>query len=72
MTLGGKPKTVKPPALPPPVATPVEISAEAAKVGQAEKKLLRGRRGRLSTMYTTPGFMAPAQIGRAGLKQKLG
>lgn len=71
MPLGGKSKSVKPPALPPPVPTPIEISEEAAKVGQAEKKLLRGRRGRRATMLT-PGLMAPAQIGYAGLKQTLG
>lgn len=67
----GKPKTVKPPALQPPVAKPTEISAQAMKAGEAERRLLRGRRGRASTVLT-PGFLMPAQVQRAGLKQKLG
>jgi len=67
----GKPKVTKPPALPPPAATPTEISPKAMKAGEAERRLLRGRRGRPSTILT-PGFLMPAQVSRAGLKQKLG
>ena len=65
----GKPKTVKPPALPPPVATATEIGAQAAKV--SERRLLRGRRGRAGTILT-PGFLMPARTQQAGLKTTLG
>ncbi|GAH73930.1 unnamed protein product [marine sediment metagenome] len=61
----------KPPPLPPPVATPTEISAQAMKVGETERRRLRGRRGRASTVLT-PGFLAPARTTWPGLKQTLG
>jgi len=67
----GEPKKVAPPALPPPAVKPTEISAEAAKAGEAEKRRLRRRRGRASTIMT-PGFMRSATIERAGLKTTLG
>ena len=65
----GKPKTVTPPALPPAVTTPTEISAQAA--GQAEKGLLRTRRGRESTILT-PSFLKPVRTARQELRTTLG
>lgn len=67
----GKPKTVKPPTLPSLAATPTEISAQAARAGETERKLLRGRRGRESTILA-PGLLMPARVERAGLKTTLG
>ena len=65
---GDVPK-VKPPALPPAVTTPTEISAQAA--GQAEKGLLRTRRGRESTILT-PSFLKPVKTIRPELRTTLG
>ena len=60
-----------------PRATPVVrtqvISEQAQAAGQAERRrLLRGRRGRLRTRYTAPGFMTPIEIKRRYLKARLG
>lgn len=67
----GKPKTVKPPELPPPVPTPTEIAPQAMKAGEAERRRLRGRRGRAGTIFTRGG-LAPATTAQAGLKTTLG
>ena len=67
-----KPKKIAPPEIPPPLPTITEITPEAMAAGEAERKRLRGRRGRGSTIMTTPGFMAPAQVERKGLKTKFG
>lgn len=61
----------KPPAKPPALPTRVEIGAEAMKVGESERRRLRGRKGRASTILTQ-GRLAPAQTAQAGLKQTLG
>ncbi|NVM24206.1 MAG: hypothetical protein HWN68_20810 [Desulfobacterales bacterium] len=68
----GKPKKVAPPELPEPTPTITEITPEAMKAGEAERRRLRGRRGRAATRMTIPGFMAPARIERRGLKTTLG
>ena len=69
----GKPKSVKPPALPPPVATPTKILLEAARAGEAEGRRLRRRTGRRSTRLTRPELTAvPAKVARAGLRTTLG
>lgn len=67
-----RPKAAKPPELPPPAATPTEISAQAMKAGEEEGRRLRRRRGRIATQLTIPGFMVPARIERRGLKTYLG
>jgi hypothetical protein len=66
------PKSVTPPALAAPAATPTEITSEAAAAGEAEGKKLRKRTGRRATQLTVPGFMTPARVERAGLKTTLG
>ncbi len=69
----GKPKSVTPPALPPPTATPTEIIGQAQKAGEAEGRRLRKRTGRRATRLSSPGLAAvPAPIAQAGLKTKLG
>lgn len=68
----GTPKKVTPPELPEPTHTITEITPEAMKAGEVERKRLRGRRGRAATRLTTPGFMVPAQVERRGLKTKFG
>lgn len=74
---GGKPKAVKPPALPPPIPLPPpivttqEIGAQAMKAGEEERKRIRGRRGRASTILTKPG-LRPATVQQAALKTTLG
>jgi len=67
------PKAAKPPELPPPVATPREISAQAAKVGGAAPQVVgvspataerrgikprKGKFGRRSTRITRPTGLA--------------
>lgn len=66
----GKPKTVRPPELPPPVPTPTEIAPAAMRAGEAERRRLRGRRGRVGTVLAGRG-LAPAQTAQAGLKTTL-
>lgn len=73
----GGPKATLPPALqrpvklPPPITTTSEISEQAMKAGEEERKRLRGRRGRGSTILTR-GFLTPARVQQAGLKTTLG
>lgn len=62
----GSSKKVRPPALPDPV--PSIVMLEARRPGQAERKRSRGQKMR----FTTPGFMAPATVGRRELKTKFG
>lgn len=66
------PKTKKPPALPPAIKPPEEISEAAMRAGSEEGRSLRQRVGRQSTYITTPGLMVPANIDRKRLKTKLG
>jgi len=72
---GGKPKPpppLPPPIkMPPPIATIEEIGASAMKAGEAERKRIRGRRGRASTILTRPG-LRPATVQQAALKTTLG
>ncbi len=68
----GKPKSVKPPALPPPVVTPTEIVGEAAKAGEAEGRRLRKRTGRRATQITRSGDLGILRVGQPSLKTKLG
>lgn len=70
MPLGGKPKVVKPPALPAKTET-TDIAMQAMKVGEAERKRLRRQRGRPGTVLTQ-GILGPAKTQQASLKQKLG
>lgn len=55
----------------PPAPTVSQISMQAMLVGREERRRLRGRTGRAGTI-TTPGFMAPVQIKKRGLKTKFG
>lgn len=64
----GKPSRVKPPQLQPRVTTE-QIPESAARAGEAESRLLRGRRTR--TRFT-PGFLRPASVTRQELKTTLG
>ena len=66
----GKPKSIAPPALPEPVATPTPTTIQAQKAGRTER--VRTSRGRASTRFTTPGMMAPAPVERKGLKTTFG
>lgn len=68
---GGMPKT-KPPELPPPVATPTEIAPMAMKAGEAERRRLRGRRGRIGTIFAGRRPLPAATTAQAGLKTTLG
>lgn len=68
----GKPKTVKPPELPPPVPTPTEIAPMAMKVGEAERRRLRGRKGRAGTIFAGQRPLPTATTAQAGLKTTLG
>ena len=68
---GGAPK-VAPPKLPEPVAQRQTLTIEAQKAGQVERRRLIGRRGKVDTRFTAPGFMAPALVERRELKQKFG
>jgi len=66
---GGTPKAPSPPPLPAPVATPTEIAPQA---GEAERRRIRGRRGRPSTIIAGKGALHPAATAQAGLKTSLG
>jgi len=55
-----------------PTPTITEITPEAMKAGEAERRRIRGRTGRPSTRLTTPGFMVPAQVEKRGLKTTFG
>ena len=68
----GKPKTVKPPALPPPTATASEIGAQAAGAGEMERRRLRGRKGRAGTIFAGRRPLPAAATAQAGLKTTLG
>lgn len=68
----GKPKSVTPPALPPPAASLSEISTQAMKAGEAERKRLRGRKGRAGTIFAGRRQLPAATTAQAGLLTKLG
>ena len=69
----GKPKSVKPPALPPAAAVPSEIAEQAAKAGEVEGGRLRKRTGRRATRLTRPELaLVPAPIAKGALKATTG
>lgn len=68
---GPKIPKVIPPELPPPVATPRQISEQAQRAGGAERRRIRGRRGRL-TIFAGRRDLAPAVVSQAGLKTTFG
>lgn len=68
----GKPKKIAPPELPEPVPAITEIAPEAMKAGQAERRRLRGRKGRAATIFAGRGPIGPATVQQAGLLTKLG
>lgn len=68
----GKPKTVKPPELPAPVPAPTEIAPMAMRAGEAERRRLRGRRGRAGTVFAGQRPLPAATTTQAGLKTTLG
>ena len=70
MSLGGSPKSVKPPALPS-IVKPVQIG-ETKKAGEAERRRVLGRRGRRGAIFAGRRQLSPANVGVATLKQKLG
>lgn len=72
MSLGGKPKTVRPPELQPAIPTPTEIAPQAMRAGEAERRRLRGRRGRIGTIFAGRRPLPAATTAQAGLKEKLG
>lgn len=49
---GGSTKATKLPPQPDPIPTPEDINLEATKKGEAERRRLRGRFGRSSTILT--------------------
>lgn len=72
---GGKPKSVAPPALPPPAATPTQIIEQAGQAGQAQRqgRTLRRKTSRATSQVTRPSLaFQPAQTAQAGLQTKLG
>lgn len=66
----GKPKSVAPPELPSAVPTVSQMSMEAMKTGEAERK--RYRKGRASTIFTGGRKLPPAPVAQAGLKTTFG
>lgn len=68
----GSPKRARPPALPEPVATPQAVTQQAQQAGTAERKRLRGRRGKASTIFAGRRALAPALVSQAGLKTTFG
>lgn len=70
---GPSPKSVVPPAMPPPAKQITQITEEAAMAGGAEGRRFRKKTGRRATRLTQPGLAGvPATVARAGLKTKLG
>lgn len=62
------PKSTKPPSLPPPAKSPIEISTQAAQVGEREGRRLRKRTGRRATRVSRPELATvPAQTTQAKL-----
>lgn len=68
----GRPKPIEPPKLPEPVATPQTLTVEAQKVGQAERRRLRGQKGRASTIFAGRRALEPATVQQRALKTTLG
>lgn len=56
---GAGSKGPMPGPLPPPVATQSEISESAMRAGEEERKRIRRRRGKASTILTSPGLGVP-------------
>lgn len=69
---GGRPKgkSVKPPELPPVVASPSEISEQAMGAGEAERKRIRGRK--FKTIFAGGRGLAPVVTSEAKLKTVMG
>ena len=57
--------------LPPPVATQSQIAESAMQAGEEERKRVRRRRGKASTILTSPGLGVP-NIGTQDLNTTLG
>lgn len=57
---------------PSPPTTIVQISEQAQRAGEAERRRLRGRRGRLSTIFAGRRQLGPAITSQTGLKTTLG
>ena len=68
----GSPKRARPPALLEPVATPQSVTQQAQQAGTAERKRLRGRRGKASTIFAGRRALAPAMVSQVGLKTTFG
>lgn len=68
----GGAKRITPPSLPPPVATPQSVTIKAQQAGQAERRRLRGRRGKAGTIFAGRRTLPPATVERAGLKTTFG
>lgn len=70
---GGGGKTATPPPVPPPPPTTTEITPEAQRAGEVERRRLRGgRRGRAGTIFAGGRDIGLAPTQQAGLKTKLG
>ncbi len=72
MPLGGKPKSVKPPAIQPSPPTTVQVSERAQSAGQAERMRLRRAQGTTANILTRPDRLGVATVQRQGLKSVLG
>ena len=69
---GGKPKSVTPPALPPPATSQTQIIEGAQRAGETEGRRQRKRTGRRATRLSRPELaFVPAPIARAGLSTNL-
>ena len=72
MSFGGKPKSVKPPAMQPAAQQTQRISEQALKAGGAERRRLRRQRGVASNILTSPSSLGAATTQAAGLKTTFG
>lgn len=68
----GSAKKVAAPALPDPLPTTSVITEQAQKAGGAERRRIRGQRGRAATIFAGRRDLAPALVSRAGLKTTFG
>ncbi len=58
--------------VPPPAPTTTEITPEAQRAGEVERRRLRSRRGRAGTIFAGGRDIGLAPVQQAGLKTKLG
>lgn len=70
MPLSGSPSSPKPPAIIPPVKQ-VDVS-KGRRAGEAERRRVRGGRGRAGTILAGRRQLAPAAVSGAALRQRLG